>query len=87
MNFPDWPQDSLPGGETAGSRIQTVSRNNDEKRMRSSDENGRGETESMSQKAQGCLLIFISSKNNMRGNPSAMKLEKLSTQPSFLKVE
>ena len=22
MNFPDWPQDSLPGGEAAGSRIK-----------------------------------------------------------------
>lgn len=21
-NFPDWPQDSLPGGETAGSRVK-----------------------------------------------------------------
>lgn len=65
-----------------------MSRNNDEKGMRSSDENGRGETQKVClQKAQGCILIFISSKNNMRGNPSAMKLRKAITQPSFPKVE
>ena len=42
-------------------------RDNDGKGMRSSDENGRGETESMYQKAQGCILIFISSKITQEG--------------------
>lgn len=41
MNFPDWPQDSLPGGETAGSRIKIEQDGMIEKKERTEQESSR----------------------------------------------
>lgn len=53
MNFPDWPQDSLPGGETAGSRVKIEQDGMIEKKERTEQERSRrGDRARQYQKAE-----------------------------------